>query len=176
MDIGITGLGRMGANMARRWLRGGHRVVVHNRSRGPIDELAAVGAVPAYTLEELIAALAPPRAVWVMLPAGDVTERAIAALADLMTPGDTIVDAGNTMYKDDLRRADELKQRGIHYVDQGTSGGIWGLELGYCLMVGGDADVVARLTSIPHTCTGRWLSPLWTGRQRAFRQNGAQRH
>jgi 6-phosphogluconate dehydrogenase len=145
MDIGITGLGRMGANMARRWLRGGHRVVVHNRSRGPIDELAAVGAVPAYTLEELIAALAPPRAVWVMLPAGDVTERAIAALANLMTPGDTIVDAGNTMYKDDLRRADELKQRGIHYVDQGTSGGIWGLELGYCLMVGGDADVVARL-------------------------------
>lgn len=145
MELGITGLGRMGANMARRWLRSGYRVIVHNRSRGPIDELAAAGATPAYTFEELVAALAPPRAIWVMLPAGDVTERAIETLAGLMSPGDTIIDAGNTMYKDDMRRAEALKTRGIQYIDQGTSGGIWGLELGYCLMVGGEPDVVARL-------------------------------
>ncbi|NWG21354.1 MAG: decarboxylating 6-phosphogluconate dehydrogenase [Chloroflexi bacterium] len=145
MELGITGLGRMGANMARRWLRSGYRVIAHNRSRGPIDELAAAGATPAYTFEELVAALAPPRAIWIMLPAGDVTERAIETLAGLLSPGDTIIDAGNTMYKDDIRRAAALKAHGIQYVDQGTSGGIWGLELGYCLMVGGEPDVVARL-------------------------------
>lgn len=145
MELGITGLGRMGANMARRWLRNGHRVVVHNRSRGPIEELAAAGATPTYSFEELVAALTPPRAIWIMLPAGDVTERAIETLAGMMSPGDTIIDAGNTMYKDDIRRAEWLKARNINYIDQGTSGGIWGLELGYCLMVGGEPDAVARL-------------------------------
>lgn len=145
MELGITGLGRMGANMARRWLRNGHRVVVHNRSRGPIEELAAAGAIATYSFEELVAALTPPRAIWIMLPAGDVTERAIETLAGMMSPGDTIIDAGNTMYKDDIRRAEWLKAHNINYIDQGTSGGIWGLELGYCLMVGGEPDAVARL-------------------------------
>lgn len=145
MNIGITGLGRMGAGMAERWLRGGHRVVVHNRSRGPVDTLAAKGADPAYTLEELVSKLEAPRAIWIMLPAGDVTEQAINALVPLLSPGDTIIEAGNTMYKDDIRRAAALKEHGINYVDQGTSGGIWGLELGFCLMVGGEPEVVKPL-------------------------------
>jgi 6-phosphogluconate dehydrogenase len=145
MDVGITGLGRMGANMARRWLRAGYRVVVHNRSRGPIDELAAEGAVATYSLEELVAGLAAPRAIWIMLPAGDVTERAIDTLIGLLEPGDTIIDSGNTNFNDDIRRARRLAEHQIHYIDQGTSGGIWGLENGYCLMVGGDVEAVRRL-------------------------------
>ncbi|MBU6333707.1 MAG: decarboxylating 6-phosphogluconate dehydrogenase [Chloroflexi bacterium] len=145
MDVGITGLGRMGANMARRWLRAGYRVVVHNRSRGPIDELAAEGAVATYSLEELVAGLAAPRAIWIMLPAGDVTERAIDTLIGLLEPGDTIIDSGNTNFNDDIRRARRLAEHQIHYIDQGTSGGIWGLENGYCLMVGGTAEAVSRL-------------------------------
>jgi 6-phosphogluconate dehydrogenase len=145
MDVGITGLGRMGANMARRWLRAGYRVVVHNRSRGPIDELAAEGAVATYSLEELVASLAAPRAIWIMLPAGDVTERAIDTLIGLLEPGDTLIDSGNTNFNDDIRRARRLAEHQIHYIDQGTSGGIWGLENGYCLMVGGTAEAVSRL-------------------------------
>lgn len=145
MNIGITGLGRMGAGMAERWVRGGHRVVVHNRSRGPIDTLASKGAEPAYTLAELVEKLEAPRAIWVMLPAGDVTEQAVDQLADLLSPGDTIIEAGNTFYKDDIRRAEALKGRGINYIDQGTSGGIWGLELGFCLMVGGTPESVKPL-------------------------------
>jgi 6-phosphogluconate dehydrogenase len=147
MNIGITGLGRMGAGMAERWVRGGHRVVVHNRSRGPIDTLASKGAEPAYTLAEMVEKLEAPRAIWVMLPAGDVTEQAVDQLADLLSPGDTIIEAGNTFYKDDIRRAAALKGRGINYIDQGTSGGIWGLELGFCLMVGGEPEAVKPLES-----------------------------
>jgi 6-phosphogluconate dehydrogenase len=145
MDIGIIGLGRMGAGMAERWLRGGHRVVVHNRSRGPVDELASKGADPAYTVEELIGKLAAPRAIWIMLPAGDITEQMITTLAPLLAPGDAIIDGGNTNYHDDQRRAAQLKEHGLHYADQGTSGGIWGLEVGFCLMVGGDTEVIQRL-------------------------------
>jgi 6-phosphogluconate dehydrogenase len=145
MEVGLTGLGRMGAGMAERWLRGGHRVVVHNRSRGPVDELAAKGADPAYTLEELVGKLALPRAIWVMLPAGDVTEQMIQTLTPLLETGDTIVDGGNTNFNDDIRRAQTLKQHGIGYVDQGTSGGIWGLENGFCIMVGGEDALVKRL-------------------------------
>src|SRR4029079_13314482 len=147
MDFGITGLGRMGAGMAERWVRGGHRVVAHNRSRGPIDELAAKGAEPAYTVEELVGKLDAPRAIWVMLPAGDVTEQMIQTLIPLLAPGDTIVDGGNTNFHDDIRRAEKLKAHSINYLDQGTSGGIWGLEKGFCLMVGGDTEVVKRLES-----------------------------
>lgn len=145
MELGLTGLGRMGAGMARRWLRGGHTVVVHNRSHGPIEELKADGAIGVYSLEELVQRLAPPRAIWVMLPSGGVTEQAIETLASLMEPGDTIIDGGNTNFNDDIRRAAWLKERGLHYADQGTSGGIWGLEKGFCLMVGGDEDVIKRL-------------------------------
>jgi len=145
MDIGITGLGRMGAGMAERWVRGGHHVVAHNRSRGPIDELAAKGADPAYTLEELVGKLQPPRAIWIMLPAGDVTERMIATLIPLLEPGDTLIDGGNTNFNDDLRRAEAVKAHGLNYIDQGTSGGVWGLENGFCIMVGGETELVKRL-------------------------------
>jgi 6-phosphogluconate dehydrogenase len=148
MELGLIGLGRMGKGMALRLLRSGHRVVVTNRSPGPIKELEAAGAVGAYSVEELVGALAAPRAIWIMLPAGDVTEQSIAALTPLLAPGDTIVDGGNTNFNDDLRRAAELKTHGINYVDQGTSGGIWGLEKGFCLMVGGDPEVVRRLEPI----------------------------
>jgi 6-phosphogluconate dehydrogenase len=145
MELGLIGLGRMGAGMARRLLRNGHRVVVNNRSSDPIKALEAEGAVGAYTVEDLVGALAPPRAVWIMLPAGDVTEQMIETLVPLLTPGDTIIDGGNTNFHDDIRRAEMLKAHSIHYLDQGTSGGIWGLEKGFCLMVGGDAEVVRRL-------------------------------
>ena len=109
MDIGITGLGRMGAGMAERWVRNGHRVVAHNRSRGPVDELAGKGAEPAYSIEELVGKLQAPRAMWIMLPAGDVTEQMIQTLIPLLSPGDTIIDGGNTNFNDDMRRADMLK-------------------------------------------------------------------
>jgi len=145
MDIGITGLGRMGAGMAERWLRNGHRVVANNRSRGPIDELAAKGADPAYSIEELVSKLAAPRAVWIMLPAGAVTEQMIQTLIPLLEQGDTIIDGGNTNFNDDIRRAEMLKQHGLNYIDQGTSGGIWGLENGFCIMVGGEQELVKRL-------------------------------
>lgn len=145
MEIGIIGLGRMGAGMAERWLRDGHRVVVNNRSRGPVDELAAKGADPAYTVEELVSKLAAPRAVWVMLPSGAVTEQMIQKLTTLLAPGDTIIDSGNTNYHDDIRRAEELQAYGLNYVDQGTSGGVWGLQYGFSTMVGGDPTLCARL-------------------------------
>jgi 6-phosphogluconate dehydrogenase len=145
MEIGITGLGRMGAGMAERWLRGGHRVVANNRSREPIDELAAKGAEPAYSVEELVSKLAAPRAIWIMLPAGNVTEQMIAKLIPLLEPGDTIIDGGNTNFHDDQRRAEMLKPHGLNYIDQGTSGGIWGLENGFCIMVGGEDELVKRL-------------------------------
>jgi 6-phosphogluconate dehydrogenase len=145
MELGLIGLGRMGAGMARRLLRGGHRVVVNNRSPDPIKELEADGAVGAYSPADLVAALAPPRAIWVMLPAGKVTEQMISTLVPLLAPGDTIIDGGNTNFNDDQRRAGELKAHGINYIDQGTSGGIWGLQIGFCLMVGGEPAVVQRL-------------------------------
>jgi 6-phosphogluconate dehydrogenase len=145
MELGIIGLGRMGAGMARRWLRGGHTVVANNRSRGPVDELAADGAVAAYSVEELVSKLAAPRAIWIMLPAGGVTEETITQLIGLLSPGDTIIDGGNTNFNDDIRRAALLKEHNLHYIDQGTSGGIWGLENGYCIMVGGDTEQVQRL-------------------------------
>src|SRR5262245_13992707 len=124
MDVGIIGLGRMGAGMAERWLRGGHRVVANNRSREPIDQLAAKGADPAYTVEELVGKLSAPRAIWIMLPAGNVTEQTIEKLIPLLQPGDTIIDGGNTNFNDDQRRAAQLRQHGLNYIDQGTSGGI----------------------------------------------------
>jgi 6-phosphogluconate dehydrogenase len=145
MDIGMIGLGRMGAGMAERWLRGGHRVVGYNRSRGPVDELAAKGMVPADSVADLVKKLAAPRAIWIMLPAGAITEQNIADLAPLLEPGDTIIDGGNTNFHDDQRRAAQLKEQGLNYIDQGTSGGIWGLENGFCLMVGGANDLVKRL-------------------------------
>jgi 6-phosphogluconate dehydrogenase len=145
MQIGMIGLGRMGKNMALRLLGGGHRVVGWNRTPEPLAELAARGATAARDLRDLPTRLAPPRTVWLMLPAGEPTESTIAQLATLLARGDLIVDGGNSYYKDSRRRAAELKARGIQFVDAGTSGGVWGLEAGYCLMVGGEVEAVAQL-------------------------------
>jgi 6-phosphogluconate dehydrogenase len=148
MQIGMIGLGRMGGNIVRRLLASGHKAVVFDQSAAAVDRLAGEGATPSKGLEELVAKLEKPRAAWVMLPAGAPTEDAIAGLAKLMAPGDIIIDGGNTFYKDDIRRASALKANGIHYVDVGTSGGVWGLERGYCMMIGGDAEAVHRLDPI----------------------------
>ncbi|CAN5313710.1 decarboxylating 6-phosphogluconate dehydrogenase [soil metagenome] len=138
MELGMIGLGRMGADMVRRLQLGDHRVVVHNRSREPIDELAGEGAVPAYTLEELVSSLPTPRVVWMMIPAGQPVDDQIAALRPLLSPGDIIVDGGNSKFSDTIARGEKLSDDGLHYIDAGTSGGVWGLEVGYCLMVGGE--------------------------------------
>jgi 6-phosphogluconate dehydrogenase len=148
MQIGFVGLGRMGGNMVTRLLRSGHQVVAFDRADAARAAAEAGGAQGAASLDALVAALTPPRAVWVMVPAGAPTESTIGELAGKLTAGDTIVDGGNTRWTDDVRRAEALKPRGIQYVDAGTSGGIWGLENGYCLMVGGDTAAVERLTPV----------------------------
>jgi 6-phosphogluconate dehydrogenase len=148
MQIGMIGLGRMGGNIVRRLLRGGHRCVVYDRQSEPARLLAAEGAVAAADLKDLVARLKKPRAVWVMLPAGDATDHAVTELAGLMERGDIIIDGGNSFYKDDIRRAANLRANDIHYVDVGTSGGVWGLERGYCMMIGGDKATVDHLDPI----------------------------
>ncbi|MBI4629682.1 MAG: decarboxylating 6-phosphogluconate dehydrogenase [Candidatus Rokubacteria bacterium] len=148
MQLGFVGLGRMGGNMVTRLLRGGHEVVAYDRARDAVSAAAGGGARGVDSLEALVRALAPPRHVWVMVPAGEPTESTLAALAPLLAPDDTIVDGGNTHYKDDVRRALELARRNINYVDAGTSGGIWGLANGYCLMVGGERPAVERLAPV----------------------------
>lgn len=148
MEIGIVGLGRMGANIARRLMRGGHAVVAFDVNSGSVAALAREGAKPARSLKELGELLSPPRSIWVMLPAGKITEDTIDSLAALLTAGDTVIDGGNTYYKDDIRRAAALRPKSLNYVDVGTSGGIWGLERGYCMMIGGDKDVVTGLDPI----------------------------
>jgi 6-phosphogluconate dehydrogenase len=140
MQIAMVGLGRMGMNMARRLLGGGHEVVAYNRSREKTDELVKEGALGAYSLEEVVEKLKPPRVVWIMLPAGKVVDDAIGELKGLLEPGDIIIEGGNSYYKDDIRRAADLEPTGIAYVDAGVSGGIWGLTIGYCTMVGGPKD------------------------------------
>jgi 6-phosphogluconate dehydrogenase len=148
MQLGMVGLGRMGANLVRRLMRNGHRCVVFNRTRGPVDALVREGAVGSSSLEDLAAKLDKPRAVWVMLPAGQPTENTVSELGRLLDQGDIAIDGGNSFYKDDIRRAQALQTRGIHYVDVGTSGGVWGLERGYCMMIGGDTEAVMRLDPI----------------------------
>ena len=151
MQLGFVGLGRMGSNMVTRLLQGGHSVVVWDVNADAVRAVAAAGARGAASLAELAGALAPPRAVWVMVPAGEPTEKTVRELTGLLAAGDTIVDGGNSYYKDDVRRAAELAPRGLFYVDAGTSGGIWGLRLGYCLMVGGPAPAVTRLEPVFRT-------------------------
>ena len=148
MELGFVGLGRMGGNMVTRLTQAGHHIVAYDRSAEAVRTIGAQGARGTASLDELVKALSPPRAVWVMVPAGEATENTIRALADLLAAGDTIIDGGNTHYKDDVRRAGELSGRGITYVDAGTSGGIWGLANGYCLMVGGEKSVVDRLAPL----------------------------
>jgi len=148
LRLAVIGLGRMGANIARRLMRGGHEVVGFDRDAESIGKLVEEGATGAASLEELVAKLEPPRIFWVMLPAGEPTEETVAALAAASQAGDIIIDGGNTFYKDDIRRAGECLTKAVHYVDVGTSGGIWGLERGYCLMIGGDKAVVDMLDPI----------------------------
>ena len=148
MELGVVGLGRMGGNIAVRLMRGGHRCVVYDRNEHAITSVCAEGAQSAGGLAELVGKLARPRAVWVMLPAGAITEGTVSELAGLLDPGDTVIDGGNTYYKDDIRRARALRERGVIYVDVGTSGGIWGLERGYCMMIGGERETVDRLDPI----------------------------
>jgi 6-phosphogluconate dehydrogenase len=145
MEIAMIGLGKMGANMAKRLLRGGHRVVVSDLNEAAVADVVEEGAVAAGSLETLAELLTNPRAVWVMVPAGDATQSVIDALARLLSPGDILIDGGNSNYKDTIRRAAFLQEAGLHFVDVGTSGGIWGLTEGYSLMVGGSAAAVAHL-------------------------------
>ena len=148
MQLGFVGLGRMGLNMVTRLTRGGHQIVAYDRSADAVAKAEAIGATGASSLDAVLAALAAPRAVWVMVPAGDPTESTVNALAERLSAGDVIIDGGNTNYHADVQRAERLRPKGIHYIDAGTSGGIWGLTEGYCLMVGGEADVCRRLEPV----------------------------
>ena len=148
MQLGFVGLGKMGLNMVTRLERGGHDIVAYDRSADAVGKAEAVKASGVGSLEELVRKLGAPRHVWVMVPAGDPTESTIDALSKLLSPGDTIIDGGNSNFHDDVRRAKALAEKKLHYVDAGTSGGIWGLTEGYCLMVGGEADVCTRLEPI----------------------------
>ena len=148
MELGFVGLGRMGLNMVRRLRRDQHRIVTYDRSPDSVKEAGKEGALGSGSLKEMVSQLTAPRAVWVMVPAGEATESTIRELAGILGKDDVIIDGGNTFYKDDARRARELETKGIHYVDAGTSGGIWGLQVGYCLMVGGDEPIVRRLAPI----------------------------
>ncbi len=148
MQLGMIGLGRMGGNIVRRLMRHGHSAVVYDKDEKAVAAMAAEGAVGSNSLEQFVQKLTRPRTAWVMLPAGPITEAAIDTLAKLMESGDVIIDGGNTFWQDDVRRGKKLKERGIDYVDVGTSGGVWGIERGYCMMIGGDKEVVGRLDPI----------------------------
>jgi 6-phosphogluconate dehydrogenase len=148
MQIGVIGLGRMGGNISRRLIKNGHEVVVYDHDAKAVAALSRDGAKGAGGLDALVQQLRPPRAVWVMLPAGKITEGVIGELAKLLAAGDVVLDGGNTFWRDDIRRAKMLKERNIHHVDVGTSGGVWGLDRGYCMMIGGDKAIVDRLDPI----------------------------
>ena len=148
MELGMIGLGRMGANMAERLVRGGHRVISYDRSGEAIQRVVDKGAVGAHSLLDFIKQLTAPRAIWLMVPSGDPVDQTIEQLLPQLTRNDVIVDGGNSNYKDSIRRAEKLKPQGIHFVDAGTSGGIWGLQLGYCMMIGGEKEIVDRLEPI----------------------------
>lgn len=148
MKLTMIGLGRMGMNMAKRLLRGGHQVVAYNRSPEKTNQLVEDGAIGAYSLYEVAEKLSTPRIVWVMLPAGQAVDDHIHQLKDLFSPGDIVIDGGNTYYKDDIRRAKLLDGKGIRFMDVGVSGGIWGLKIGYCMMIGGDKETFKQLEPI----------------------------
>ena len=148
MQLGMIGLGRMGGNIVRRLMKRGHSAVVYDKDPKAVAALATEGAVAAATLEEFVAKLERPRTAWVMLPAGKITEATVETLAKLMQADDVVIDGGNSFWQDDVRRGKALRERGLYYVDVGTSGGIWGIERGYCMMIGGDKKVVDRLDPI----------------------------
>jgi 6-phosphogluconate dehydrogenase len=167
MQLGMVGLGRMGANMVRRLLRGGHQCVVFDMSRKAVEELVEEKAVGATDLRDLVKKVERPRALWLMVPAA-VVEKTISDLLPYLEPGDTLIDGGNSYYVDDIRRAKDLASKGIHYVDVGTSGGVWGLERGYCMMIGGEVDVVNRLDPIfARLAPGPGDIPRTPGREKA---------
>ncbi len=151
MQLGMVGLGRMGANMTRRLTRGGHQLVVSDLSPDAVKQLAGEGATGSSSLADLVSKLTAPRAAWVMVPSGDPTQKTVETLLSLMQSGDTIIDGGNSYFKDDVRRSQMCAAKGVHYVDVGTSGGVWGLERGYCMMIGGPKDTVQRLDPIYQT-------------------------
>jgi 6-phosphogluconate dehydrogenase len=189
MQLGMIGLGRMGANMVRRLIRGGHQCVVFDRSTTLVQQLVQEKAMGAADLHDLIGKLDKPRAVWLMVPAA-VVDESIANISPHLEAGDTLIDGGNSYYIDDIRRAKELAAKSIHYVDVGASGGVWGLERGYCMMIGGEAGVVKRLDHIQNARAGHrkhfanagagqdrgnvraGISALWRERRRAFREDG----
>ena len=195
MRLGMVGLGKMGANMTRRLMRGGHELVVTDLSADNVKKMAGEGAIASASLDDFVAKLGKPQIAWLMVPAGAPTEQTVQALAQRMQAGDILIDGGNSYFKDDVRRSAKLKQKGIHYVDVGTSGGVWGLERGYCMMIGGpkgsgaatrsdlqDAGSRSRRHS-PHSRPRkdagnrrRRLHPLRPFRRRTLRQNGAQRN
>jgi len=142
MQIGIVGLGRMGGGIAKRLMEHGHTTVVYDQAEKAVSDIVSAGATGSASLQDMVAKLDKPRAVWVMLPAGEITEKTIETLSGLLEQGDTIIDGGNTFYKDDIRRAKALREKGLHYVDVGTSGGVWGLERGFCMMIGGPKEIV----------------------------------
>lgn len=148
MQLGMVGLGRMGANIVRRIMRDGHSAVGFDSNPAVVQELAADGAVGADSLADLVAKLERPRSVWIMVPAGQITDSVISELADLLDEGDVIIDGGNSYYRDDIRHAEAVRGKGVHMVDCGTSGGVWGLDRGYCLMIGGEDEVVNRLAPL----------------------------
>jgi 6-phosphogluconate dehydrogenase len=167
MQLGMVGLGRMGANMTRRLMGGGHQLVVSDLSADAVKQLAGEGAGASSSLEDLIGKLTPPRAIWIMVPAGAATEATVQKLAAHLQAGDAIIDGGNSYFKDDVRRANELKGKGIHYIDVGTSGGVWGLERGYCMMIGGPKEAVQRLDPIFKTLApGKGDIPRTPGREK----------
>ena len=167
MQLGMIGLGRMGANMVRRLMKNGHQCVAYDRNAEAVKELAGEGALGASSLDEFVAKLKPPRAAWLMVPAA-VVDATVAELAPKMQKDDVIIDGGNSYYIDDIRRQNELRSKGIHYVDVGTSGGVWGLERGYCMMIGGDTDAVQRLDPIFGTIApGRGEIARTPGREKA---------
>ncbi|MEJ2684766.1 MAG: decarboxylating 6-phosphogluconate dehydrogenase [Candidatus Sulfobium sp.] len=141
MDMGLIGLGKMGMNMAKRLLRGGHSIVAYNRTPEKTREIVKEGAIGSFSIDDLVSKLSPPRVIWLMLPAGDTVDEYVDTLSSRLAKTDIVIDGGNTFYKDDIRRAEKLRNRGIHFLDAGVSGGIWGLTEGYCLMVGGNSDV-----------------------------------
>jgi 6-phosphogluconate dehydrogenase len=167
MQLGMIGLGRMGANMVRRLMKGGHQCVVYDRSADAVKGLAGEGAAGASSLADFVSKLAPPRAIWLMVPAA-VVDGTLKDLVPHLQKEDVVIDGGNSYYIDDIRRQKELRPRGVHYVDVGTSGGVWGLERGYCMMIGGDDDAVARLDPIFKTLApGRGDIPRTPGREKA---------
>jgi len=167
MRLGMVGLGRMGANMARRLMRGGHEVVVSDLSADAVKGMASEGALPSSALGDFVSKLGSPRIAWLMVPAGGATESSVQALAAKFESGDILIDGGNSYFKDDIRRSKLLKDKGIHYVDVGTSGGVWGLERGYCMMIGGPKEAVQQLDPIFKTLApGRGNIPRTPGREK----------